>query len=359
MMFPEGSRSRLVMAAVAGALVAAGVALILAREAPADAAQTQPAAPAKSGAVATVEGQVITVEELDGAISAELSKLEDDIYNLRKNRLDGLIGEKLLAREAAARGVDVQQLIATEVAAKAGSVTDEEVNAFFEANKARLPSRPDIKDQIRQYLLNQKTQARGQAYVAELRSRAKVDVNLPTPPVRRATLDIDGAPIRGDRNAPVTIVEFTDFHCPFCKRVQPTLLQILEKYPGKVRLVFKDLPLDSLHPQARKVSEAASCANDQNRFWEFHDRIFEGAPDASPEHLRRLATDAGLDVAAFEQCLQSGKHQARIQAGVELGSSLGITGTPAFFINGRPLSGAQPFEAFVKIIDEELQLGAK
>lgn len=356
MMFPESSRARLVVAAVAGGLVAAGVALLLAREAPANAAQAQPTAPSKSAPVATVEGQVITVEDLDGAISAELTKLEEDIYNLRKGRLDGLIGERLLAREAAARGIDVKQLIDAEVTAKAGTVTDEEVTAFFEANKARLPNRPDIKDQIRQYLLNQKGQARGQAYVAELRARAKVEVNLPAPPIRRLALNIEGAPIRGDKNAPITIVEFTDFHCPFCKRVQPTLLELLDKYKGKVRLVFKDLPLDSLHPQARKVSEAAACANDQDKFWQFHDKIFEGGPDSSPEYMRKLATDAGLDVAAFETCMQTGKHQARVQSDVELGSSLGINGTPAFFINGRSLSGAQPLEAFVKVIEEELQL---
>ncbi len=355
-MLPESSRSRFIFALVAGALVAAGVGLFLTREVPADAAQTQPAPPSKSNPIATVEGQVITVEDLDGAIGAELSKLEDDIYNLRKGRLDGLIGERLLAREAAARGMDVKALIAAEVTAKAGSVTDEEVTAFFEANKARLPNRPDIKDQIQQYLMNQRAQARGQAYVAELRSKAKVEVNLPAPPIRRVALNIDGAPIRGDRNAPVTVVEFTDFHCPFCKRVQPTLVEVLDKYKGKVRLVFKDLPLDSLHPQARTVSEAAACANDQNKFWEFHDKIFEGGPDSSPEYLRKLATDSGLDVAAFTQCMESGKHRARVQSDVELGSSLGINGTPAFFINGRSLSGAQPLEAFVKIIEEELQL---
>jgi protein-disulfide isomerase len=137
--------------------------------------------------------------------------------------------------------------------------------------------------------------------------------------------------------------------------VQPTLLELLAKYPQKVRIVYKDLPLPSLHPQAHRASEAGRCARDQNKFWEFHDRVFAGNPDSSAEYLRKLATEAGLNVPAFESCLASGKHNPGIQVDIDEGAQLGITGTPAFFINGRELSGAQPIEVFVKMIDEELQ----
>jgi protein-disulfide isomerase len=229
------------------------------------------------------------------------------------------------------------------------------VDGFYEANKARLPTSPDIKGQIRQYLTNQRVQARGQAFVAELRGGSKVEVRLEAPPIRRASVNTEGAPVRGNPSAPVAVVEFSDFHCPFCKRVQPTLLELLAKYPDKVKVVYMDLPLDSLHPQARRASEAARCARDQGKFWEYHDKIYGGGPDVSPEYLNRLATEIGLDVAAFEQCLASGKHRAGIQSDLDQGTRLGLSGTPAFFINGRPLSGAQPVEAFVQIIDEELR----
>jgi protein-disulfide isomerase len=309
-----------------------------------------------TAAVATVDGTPITTEELESSLGTSLTKLEQDLYNLKKDRLEAIIGEKLLNQEASKRGVEVKQLIETEITSKVPAVSDDEVNSFYEANKARLPaSATDIKGQIRQYLTNQRVQTRAQAYVAELRAKSKVDVTLPAPPVRRAQLDIEGAPVRGNATAPVTVVEFSDFHCPFCKRVQPTLQELLTKYPDKVRLVYKDLPLEQLHPQAGKAAEAGRCAREQNKFWEYHDKLFAGGPDASPETLKKLASEAGLDVSAFEGCLASGKHKAAIQADLDQGSKLGLTGTPAFFINGRPLSGAQPVEAFVQIIDEELK----
>jgi protein-disulfide isomerase len=136
--------------------------------------------------------------------------------------------------------------------------------------------------------------------------------------------------------------------------VQATLKQLLERYPGKVKLVYRDFPLDSLHPLARRASEAARCANDQRKFWEYHDAVFSHFPQASPEDLKTYADEVGLDVAKFESCLSDGVHKAAVQRDIDEGTRLGVTGTPAFFINGRLLSGAQPLEAFVKVIEEEL-----
>jgi protein-disulfide isomerase len=152
----------------------------------------------------------------------------------------------------------------------------------------------------------------------------------------------------------VTLVEFSDFHCPFCKRVQPTLEQLMVKYPKQVKLVFRDFPLDQLHPQARGAAEAARCAHEQGKFWEYHDLLFTNAPKASPDDLGKYAEQVGLDGKKFDVCLSDGSQQAAVQQDVEEGSRLGITGTPMFFINGRPLSGALPFEQFVQVIEEEL-----
>jgi protein-disulfide isomerase len=357
------AHSRLRLLAVVAAIVAVvGLGVVLARRAPGATEQTsagQPASPQPAATVATVDGQPITAAELDAALGTSLSKLEQELYDLKKERLDAMIAERLLQREAARRGIEMKQLVAQEITGKVAPATDQEVDAFYEANKARLPNAPDIKAQIKQYLGNQRAQARSQAYVQELRQQAKVEVTLPAPPVRRTDVNIDGAPIRGPKTAPVTVVEFSDFHCPFCKRVQPTLLQLLAKYPEQVRLVYKDLPLDSLHPQARRASEAARCAGDQGKFWEYHDKLYEGGPDTSPEYLKKLATDVSLDVAAFDQCLADGRHKPGIQSDLEQASRLGLSGTPAFFINGRALSGALPFEQFVKVVDEELSTGSK
>ncbi len=314
------------------------------------------AAPAAATVVATVDGDPITAAQLEAAVGAELGRLEQQIYEMKRQRLEQLIGERLMAREAARRQISVDALRKAEIHDKIAPVTDEEVTRFFEANKARLPNAPNIRDQIKRYLEMQGIEARATAFLDALRAGAKVAVTLEAPPVRRASVEVDGAPIRGDVSAPVTIVEFSDFHCPYCRTVQPTLLQVLERYKGKVRLVYKDLPLDGLHPNARRVSEAARCAGEQGKFWEFHDAAYAGlvGTDVSPESMRKLATAAALDVAAFEQCLASDRHEAGIQRDMEQAERLGLSGTPAFFVNGRLLTGAQPLEAFAKVIDEEL-----
>jgi protein-disulfide isomerase len=160
--------------------------------------------------------------------------------------------------------------------------------------------------------------------------------------------------VRGAKDAPVTIIEFSDFQCPFCKTANATVKQILDKYPGKVRLVFRDYPLVSLHPQAPKAHEAARCAAEQGKFWEYHDILFDRSPRMAPADLKQYAQELKLDPAAFAQCLDSGKYTAEVDKDVQEGSGLGITGTPSFFVNGRQLVGAQPMTAFQKLIDGEL-----
>ena len=165
---------------------------------------------------------------------------------------------------------------------------------------------------------------------------------------------VDDDPIRGPEDAPVTIIEFTDFQCPFCQRVLPTLDQIMEEYPGKVRIVVRDFPLDQLHPQARNAHAAAGCANDQGKFFEFHDKVFANQQDVSDATLKGYAKDLALDTATFNDCVDSGKYADEVQKDLEDGQEYGVSGTPAFFVNGFSISGAQPFAVFKDIIDKEL-----
>jgi protein-disulfide isomerase len=155
------------------------------------------------------------------------------------------------------------------------------------------------------------------------------------------------------------MVKFEDFHCPFCAKIQPVFAELLSRYDGKLRIVHRDFPIDSLHPAARKVHEAARCANEQGKFWAYHDVVYANAPKAEPADLKFYAKTVGLDVQAFEQCLSGGKFKTAVQKDVDEAMALGITGTPAFFINGRELSGAQPIEQFIRIIDEELARAGK
>jgi len=311
--------------------------------------------PAKSEAVAEVNGVTIKAAEIDKAIGMQIAKLEEQIYQLRQQKLEALIREKLLADEALKRGISVQALLDAEVTSKVPPVADQDIEAFYQANKAQIKGEEAaVRQQIRSFLQNQKVSAQRETFVKSLRSQAKVAVYLKVPPVYRAEVSVAGAPFKGPEAAPVTIVEVTDFHCPYCKRVQPTLNEVLLKYPDKVKLVFRDFPIDQLHPNARKAAEAARCANEQGKFWPYHDKLMAGGTDASPEKLKEYAKELELDAGAFEQCLASGKYRAAVQKDVDEGTRLGVNGTPAFFINGRMLSGAQPTDAFAKVIDEEL-----
>jgi protein-disulfide isomerase len=208
--------------------------------------------------------------------------------------------------------------------------------------------------QIRTNLQNEKLAGARQAFVRDLRARSAVRILLKPPLVYRAAVNVTGARTRGPANAPVTIVEFSDYHCPFCKRAEETVAQILSRYGDRVKLVFKDFPIDQLHPQARRAHEGARCAADQARFWEYHTLLFEGPPQSTSDQLLGAAKRAGVDVPRVEQCLGRGTHKAAVQQDVDEGVKLGVAATPTSFVNGRPLSGAQPLETFVQLIDDEL-----
>ncbi|MBI2363557.1 MAG: thioredoxin domain-containing protein [Deltaproteobacteria bacterium] len=305
--------------------------------------------------LAVVDGVAISSEEVEKSLAGQLSKLEEQIYNLKRQKLDALINEKLLAKEAAKRKLTVPALLDAEVTSKVGLVTEQEIEKFHQENKAQIKGeQAEVREKIRTYLQNQKLAAKREEFLRSLRGQAKVVVNLKPPPVQRVEVSVRGAPAKGGDKAPVTIVEFSDFYCPFCKRVVPTLAQLESKYGDKVKFVFRDFPIESLHPGASKAHEAARCADEQGKFWAYHDKLFASPPKSGPEIFKGFAKEMGLEPVAFETCLGSGKHQAAIKKEIEEERRLGVTGTPAFFINGRLLTGAQPLEAFARVIDEEL-----
>jgi protein-disulfide isomerase len=242
-----------------------------------------------------------------------------------------------------------------EVNGKIREITESEIRQFYDNNKSRLPVEYDkVHDQIRNYLRDQKIEKQKIEFIAGLRAKAKVTTYLKRPPVSRVEVPLNGAPVRGAQKAVVTIVKFEDFQCPFCKTAQPTFRELLKKYDGKVRVVHKDLPLEEIHPLARQAAEAGRCAGEQGKFWEYHDKLYVDSPKLSMEDLKSAAKDVGLNPQSFEQCLTSGKYRPAVQKDINDAVQLGLTGTPAFFINGREISGAQPLEAFSAIIDEEL-----
>ena len=310
---------------------------------------------AGSDVVATIDGTPITRDELDRDLIVRLNQLEDEIYDVRQEHLQALIGTRLLATEAKRRGTTVDALVKQEVDAKIPAVTDQEVAQFYEANKMQIRAdEVSARPRIRTYLEEQRREERRDAFIGSLRKTAAVNVNLERPAMRRAAIETAGAPAKGAASAKVTIVEFSDFHCPYCRGVQPTLSELLSKYGDRVRLVFRHFPVDTLHPSARKASEAAWCAQQQDKFWQYHDRLYLVGNDASPATLSRIATEVGLDANKFNSCSAGKDAPAAVEKDIDEARRLGLNGTPTFFINGRPFVGRQPLESFTKVIDEEL-----
>ncbi len=316
--------------------------------------------PVEPGVAAKVGDQVVTLEELERALAPQLAKLQDQKFQLMEGKLEELIEERLLAREAKQRGVTVEELFKAEVTSKVPEVTDAEVTAFMTQNKARLQGdEAELRPKVRNYLGSQKVQAGRRAYLAGLQQHVKVERFLEEPEPTRIPVSAEHAFAQGPKDAPVTIVEFSDFQCPYCSRVVGTLKEVVRRYPKQVRLAYRDFPIASLHPKAHKAAEAARCAGEQGKFWEFHDRLFESQAQAAIEDFKRFAGELKLDSKRFAACLDSGKYAAAVQADVKEGTRLGITGTPTFFINGRLLVGALPLEMFQKAIDRELRRSSK
>jgi protein-disulfide isomerase len=302
--------------------------------------------------VATVQGQPIAAEELIEAAKSDLIRLETQRYELLKNKLDELVARHIVGLEAAKRGISVQEFEQSEIVAKTPPVTPEAVKEYYEANKDRIRQPfEQIEVRLTTYLQQRAQQQRQQELFQELMQRYPVTIAL-RPPKVEVTADDD--PATGPADTLVTIIEFSDFQCPYCRRVQPALKRLLEEYQGKVRLVFRDFPLRQAHPQAQKAAEAAQCAADQQQFWPYHDKLFT-VSDLQLEQLKKYAQDLGLKSEEFNTCLDSGKHANEVEKDLQDGQDAGVSATPTFFINGVPLSGAVPYERFKEMVDVALQ----
>lgn len=324
---------------------------------PAPAQQAGP--PADNQPAARVGDHTITVADLDARWRKENAPQQAEVvralYEGRRAALDDIVADMAIAEAARAKSMTPEAYETAELATRLQPVTDAQVSAFYEGNKSQMQGRSldEMKPLIRDFLEQQHRAEARQQLVTELRKNGPpVRVLLAAPRVEVAIAPTD--PVKGKANARVTIVEFSDFQCPYCQRVLPTLRRVEEAYGDQVRVVWKDFPLTQVHPQAFKAAEAAHCAEDQGKFWAYHDRLFADQQALQPEALKASAASLGLDTKQFEACLDSSKYAERVRAGQAEGSRVGVRSTPTFFINGREVGGAQPYEVFATIIDEEL-----
>jgi len=295
--------------------------------------------------LATIGDHPVTQGEVDSKVAAQL-------YDLRKQALDEIINNYLVQRAAKMAGLKPDEYIDRQVP----RVTDHEAEQFYTQHKEQIDARTgghsfdQIKPRLIAALQHQRDQEGREQLIEKLRTENHVSVMLMAPHVNVATA---GQPSTGAASAPVTIIEFSDFQCPFCRAAENSLKEVRQKYGDQVKLVYMDFPL-GFHPHAMDAARAARCAADQDKFWQFHDALFLDQKKLDPDDLKQTAAKIGLNSDKFNSCFTSDKHDAGIQKDMAEGNSLGVTGTPTFFINGRQLVGAQPPPKFYEVIDEEL-----
>lgn len=321
------------------------------------------AAQSGSKPLATVDNETIAEQQVLTAAASDLSKLNanrpepESAYARARleilwKALDALVEDKLLAAEAARQQTTTERLIEIEIESNVSTPSTEEVEAFYEANKSQIPiPKVEALPQVRQYMIDSSRKRYRDMLFGMLRRTHKVTTYLD--PLRKE-IGIAGHPSRGPANAPVTIVEFADFECPFCGGLYPTLKLVEKNYSDRVRLVYRQFPLTNIHPHALKAAEASLCANEQNRFWEFHDSLFEDQARLTVEDLKQRAVDLKLNTADFNTCLDSGKQADVIQKDAGEARKIGVSSTPTVFINGR-LLGNRSYADIRAIIEDELQ----
>ncbi len=359
-----------VMTVLAGIAVASGTAAAAAAgdtgdapgaAQPAAAAQAQPpAAPRHDSAVtrdpaiaATLDGTPISLEAVDQRIAAQLLRLRQEQYELRAQALDAMLDQQVVEREARAQHVNPEQLIEQRVTAKIALATPAEIDTFYVHNRGQMAGRTleQSSASIAAALKTNRLASSRAEYVRTLRKRYAAHVLLEPP---RFAASPDDDPSRGAASAPITIVEFSDFQCPFCTRAEDTINEVLAKYGDRVRLVFRDFPL-SIHPFAEGAAIAGDCAREQGKYWEMNRAMYANQAKLSTTDLASTAGSIGLDVERFKACMASPESHAEVAKDMAEGQALGISGTPTFFINGVMIVGARELEVFTRTIDRELE----
>jgi len=318
-------------------------------------AQVHAAVPVGDPPVVRVGERVILQSEADKRAGEEFFKLQDQLYELRVDSAERVAIELLVEQEAKKDGLSEDAWVEQRLETGLREPTEGELQELFAKVKKNLPEEAtfaDVKPQLRRALLRDVKVKRAREIFEELKRRAGYQVLLSPPDRPRKVFDGSG-PGRGPANARVTIVEFADFQCPYCSKASDVVKKVAAEYPADVRVVFRHFPLAN-HPLAPRAAEASACANEQGKFWEYHDHLFANPRDLDETALKAHAVTLGLEVKAFVDCLESGRMKALVEKDRRAGEAAGVSGTPAFFVNGLPLAGAQPEEAFRRAIDREL-----
>lgn len=312
--------------------------------------------PAGNNVAAKVGDDItITQEELVDGIEAEIFEAETKVFEIKFNKLKSILVQKFMDRDPRKKGMSndayLEKYIATGV-----NISDKEIDAFIkDQNIPEEHINPQVREKIKNYIGMERKKEAVDKWIAEQTKKNTVEVFIAKP--RRPTYPVEAgnAPFFGDKDAKVTIVEYSDFQCPFCAKGADILKEIKKKYGKKVKIAFKNFPLP-FHNHAEGAAVASLCANEQGseKFWKMHDEMFAHQDSLDPEGLKGLAKKIGLHVDQFTKCLSTNKYLTQVQADMEEGKKHKVKSTPTFFVNGQLVNGAQPLDVFTEIIEEEL-----
>jgi len=321
--------------------------------------ETNAQSPPANSLAATVGDLAITQADVarhwQSADPVTFARIRQQHYENSRRALDDLIAAHLLYLEATKRGLTVDQLLEHEIPKRVAQATDDDLRETYDKLPGVPPARSigDVRKVALPVLERQRRAEARNVYIDELRAAAAVTIYLDPP---RTVVKASGSDrSRGTGSAPVELVEFADFQCPYCARASSVMEKILAKYGDRVRVVWKDFPLPN-HTDAFRAAQAGRCSDEQQMFWPYHDRLFASQSALKRTDLRKYASEVGLDERAFEECFDSQRHAKSITQDLEDGRRAGVSSTPTVFINGRRISGAAPFEAYEAVILEELRL---
>ena len=313
------------------------------------------AAPGPNTTVGEVAGRTVKLSELDKAagprLKAAQSAYEQQVYEARKAALDELIDNALLETEAKRRKLPNAAALLSALAREVSPPGEGDVRAFYQANQDRMQGAAfeEVAPRIQEHLYQQMMESRRGALIASLRQAGKVRVTLSPP---RISVEAKGV-VRGPAKAPVTVVMFGDFQCPYCARGADSVEEVRKRHTNEVRLVHRDYPLP-FHQEAVPAAIAARCAGRQGKYWEAHDALYKLYDQLGDQTYPTVARQLGLNLQAFDSCRRDPAIRAEIDADAKAGAAAGVEGTPAFFINGIRISGALPPDDLDAVVTEEL-----
>ena len=308
-------------------------------------------------AAAMVDNQIITYQQVFDSVGEQIYAAEMKLYEIKLNQIKSILLSRLIASHPFSKGMTPDAFL-NQFVIKDQSVTEQEIESFIKIKRiADDKLNPEVRKKIREYIINEKARVAIESWLLAQGKEHGVVINLEKPKRPRYTVEIGNAPVIGNKNAEITIVEFSDYQCPYCAQAEPTIKKLLKKHGKNIRLVYKNYPL-SFHGEAFLAAEAGLCAHEQSEdyFWQLHDKMLADPRGLKMNGIKDKAKSIGLNVVKFEACLTEKKYHAQVNRDIAQGNKLGVSSTPAFFINGVLVLGNKPYAEFENIINEELGL---